>query len=112
MVHGGRSPGTQAALRRFFARPAVSAAGAAHTICGFCLLEAKLAAGNGARKAVCLLEKRIGWGFIYSGIAHRQAAPCDANLPRRDADLSVAWKTAGPVEKPEPGAASHLIHDS
>jgi len=34
----------------------------------------------------------------------------NAKLPWRDADLSVVWKTAGAVENPGPGAASHLVH--
>src|SRR5712671_4439683 len=110
MVHGGGPPGTQAALRSLLAGPAVSSTGVAHTICGLRLLEAELAAGNGVGKPGFLLEERIVWELIHAGIAHRQAAPRNAKLPWRDADLSVVWKTAGALENPGPGAASHLVH--
>src|SRR5258708_40182464 len=110
MVHGGGAPGTHAALRSLLARPAVSSAGVARTICGLCLLEAELAAGNSVGKPDFILEERIVWEFIHAGIAHRQAAPCDAKLPWRDADLSVVWKTPGAVENLGPRAAGHLVH--
>src|SRR5260221_3201798 len=106
MVDGDGPQGTQAALRSLLARPAVSSAGVAHTVCGLCLLEAELAAGNGVGGPGFLLEERIVWEFIHAGIAHGQAAPCNAKLPWRDADLSVVWKTARAVENPGPGAAS------
>src|SRR5258706_942104 len=110
MVDGGSPPGTQAALRSLLARPAVSFTRVAHTVCGLCLLEAEPAAGNGVGRPGSLLEERIVWEFIHAGIAHRQAAPCNAKLPWRDADLSVVWKTAGAVENPGPDAAGHLVH--
>src|SRR5258708_39879102 len=110
MVHGGGAPGTHAALRSLLARPAVSSAGVARTICGLCLLEAELAAGNSVGKPDFILEERIVWEVIHAGIAHRQAAPCAAKLPWRDADLSVVWKTAGAVEIPGSRPASHFVH--